>query len=275
VESPTVSDARGANATYTLRLAFGLLPNRERAPLYRHPGQRAVRRLPRFDVVHCRAVIFASRKPLMAPYNQWPHAIVPTTIARRPHRHPSPAAGSRAGVCHTPASRAQTTAHSTGRTRVQSVNAPLIVYVATVHHYHGAVQRGRDGRDRKTRQDLSALEGRSRRPKAVDRGFSRTVTTICSSSSATPRVVSAPLSHVLRPGLPATDVHRARDKVTGDASAWLTPRPTTPQTACVANAAAMTSCRRSSASSPICPGARAPGLSFRHVGSRTASRRRC
>ena len=127
-------------------------------------------------------------------------------------------------------------------------------------------QRGRrTGRSAEPGQTVLLSTVPKQAPKAVDRGLliERVNNDLLVIVRNTP-VVSAPLNQVLSPACRAADVHRTRrqgHRRIRRAGARV-PTPTTPASRCAANAAATTSARRSSASSPTCPGPRPPGLEF-------------
>ena len=166
---------------------------------------------------------------------------------------------------------------------LESVNAPLIGYVATDLTITVPCQAaaGLVGPQNAGRTVLVSTVPKQA-PKAIDRGLliERVDNNLLVIVRNTP-VVSAPLSQVLGPDCRELTFTAHADKITGE-FVGLTrgPEPTNPAKPPVrpfaANAAATTSVRRSSGCSPTCPaGRRRAWSSPRPSTPATAPRRRC
>ena len=163
---------------------------------------------------------------------------------------------------------------------LQSVNAPLIGYVATDLNITVpcSAAAGLAGPQNAGKTVLLSTVPKQA-PKAVDRGLliERVNNDLLVIVRNTP-VVSAPLNQVLSPACQRLTFTAHADKVTGEFVGLVhgPATPTIPANRCAANAAATTSGRRSSASSPICPGPPRRACSSRRPSTpATAARRRC
>ena len=162
---------------------------------------------------------------------------------------------------------------------MQSVNAPLIGYVATdlTISIPCSAAAGLAGPENAGKTVLLSTVPKQA-PKAVDRGLliERVNNDLLVIVRNTP-VVTAPLSQVLSPACQRLTFTAHADKVTGEFVGLVTgPTATIPASPCAASAAATTSGPRSSACSPIWPGPRRRACSSRRPWTpATARPRRC
>ena len=163
---------------------------------------------------------------------------------------------------------------------LQSVNAPLIGYVATDLTISVPCRGGRRPcRAAERRQDRVAVYGaqagaQGRRPRPADRTGQQRPARHRPQHPGGQRAAEPGA----QPGMREADVHRAAPtRSPASSSGWFRgPTPTIPASPCAASAAATTSGPKSSACSPIWPGPRRRACSSRPPWTRaTAHPRRC